>query len=354
MTTIDVLITKDIEEEFLSLRSQLPTKGFVLRDFQTASSDIVLDRLAQRTQRGGVDAIILVAGSSPLCPIAQQAIATLKPLDRFLGVEEQLRSGRTPFLQSFVGLVDDIFVFVIPGMPSVVEQLIHILKRFPQKETHLPYQKATPLQTDKTLDDFDDGQPDLIDYKPNIQIKQNSSPSPTLSHTAPDWQSTLATIGGKILPDVWMDVPSLFSSIPPVMNLFSSAGNQKTVVFPSGQKYLLLGYPDLLRRNSKVLLIGESLPFGEVIPLHRYSRKTGVLCHEGCGWLPSPATDIKRLSVSQTGKACPITGTPFAIAAGKIYVHSENKIYCWNGQDNVVIGTVKQALTSLILEWSQR
>ena len=348
MTTIDLLISSEVETQFSHLRKDFPSQGYIIRDLRIVDTEQMVTQLENRLLLKGISVIILVTGPSIHCPTASKVATHTKVNTRYHGVEALLRQNDSPFLQSFAGTSSETYIFVIPGLRRVMERLMTILE-----ELHNPGNTKRPPPKPSIVNDFEDEQETVVE---SVSVRQKYDAQTNINNptVGSGWQKGLQALGAKISNDVWTKIPESLKNIPLTKNIIERAGQQRTAILPSGKNCLLIGFPDLLRPSSKVLLIGEGEPHAEVIALHRYPKKVGLLSSSGCGWLPSVDSNTDRFCIEATKEASPNGGQPFAINGNVVYLERKNTIYSWDGKQEAAIGTTKQAISSLMLDWSQK
>jgi hypothetical protein len=138
------------------------------------------------------------------------------------------------------------------------------------------------------------------------------------------------------------------------MDVLHAAGDRAQFVLPDGRAYTAFGYPDLVRNNSKVLLVREGSPTAEVVALHRWPKRVGVCVEGEGGILPSADLDPGPIAEERTGTPYEGAGQLFAVENASIYVVQGRKVAQFDGR-NVADGwPLASALGTLLLHWSQR
>jgi hypothetical protein len=171
---------------------------------------------------------------------------------------------------------------------------------------------------------------------------------------AAGWPSALAARGATLDTGAWPALPEGLARLAPVRNVLESAGQFGRVTLPDGTGYVACGFPDLLRPQSKVLLVREGDPQPEVVALHRHPRRVGVVVFGDDGYLPSADLDPDPVAEERTGRALPEWGTLFAVEAAAVLVTRGGRVWRWDGRKEEDMGTPTQAMASLVLRWSQR
>jgi molybdopterin-guanine dinucleotide biosynthesis protein A len=168
------------------------------------------------------------------------------------------------------------------------------------------------------------------------------------------WMLALAALGGSLDRGAWGGLPETLEGIAPVQNVLDAAGDRGVLTHPDGRAWLAFGFPDLRRPQSKVLLIRDAEPYGEIIALHRQPRRVGVCIYGEPSYLPGADLDPEAVSLERTGRAPAQAGTLFAVESDAVYLLRGNKVFRWDGRKETDMGRPAQALASLILAWSTR
>jgi molybdenum cofactor biosynthesis protein B len=183
-----------------------------------------------------------------------------------------------------------------------------------------------------------------------------AAPPPPGEAPAVGWRRAVFEIGGEILREGRREeLPQPIETLAPVVEVLHSAGEQAVLRLPSGVTYSLWGFPDLRRSSSKVLAVGWGQPLCEVLVLHRYPVQTGTCIEEGHGLLPGRSDDLAEVCREVTGAAPDDpSGALFAVAGETVWIDRGGRAVRWDGRREREEGTLKQALASLVLHWSQR
>ena len=172
---------------------------------------------------------------------------------------------------------------------------------------------------------------------------------------SPGWKRGLAAMGGSLGAVGFPPLPDGLSRLAPVREVLEQAGQRAQVTTEHGETWVACGYPDLLRARSKVLLVREASPNPEIIALHRFPAKVGVVAErEGDGYLPAADWDPDPLSEDRTGRRLPQWGELFALESDTVYIRRGGRVYSFDGSWEREVGTPSQALSTLVLRWSQR
>jgi hypothetical protein len=152
----------------------------------------------------------------------------------------------------------------------------------------------------------------------------------------------------------WPELPEAVERIAPIVDVLHTSGERGTLKLPNGKVYALFGWPGLAP-GAKVIAIGAGEPLGELLALHRYPVMTGTCLDGGGGLLPHRGEPVARLAEAIAGRAPKdVSGEPFAVQGDALWIQRGNRAIRWDGQRERDEGTVKQALASLVLEWSSR
>ena len=188
-----------------------------------------------------------------------------------------------------------------------------------------------------------------------VTLSEIETAAPPAADSAPasGWAAGLAALGATLDTDAWPALPEGLARIAPVRNVLESAGQIGRVTAEDGTKWVACGFPDLRRPSSKVLLVRDALPHGEVIALHRYPRRVGIVARGSGAWLPgdqAPGAVVEEV----TGREAPVGGALFAVEPGQVHLSDGGRVQSWDGRRLSDSGTASQALASLVLRWSQR
>lgn len=169
------------------------------------------------------------------------------------------------------------------------------------------------------------------------------------------WKRAVYDLEGEVVRGEWPPIPDALEQLAPVMNVLQTAGERALLKRSNGQDYILFGWPDLRRPNSKVIALAEGTPLGDVVALHRYPTMSG-LCIAGNNGMLLPRTfDIEEAGLTITGRKPPHwDGYLFAIQGDAIWTEREGQVYRWDGRRETNDGSPKQVLASLVLQWSNR
>ena len=183
------------------------------------------------------------------------------------------------------------------------------------------------------------------------------SPESEEAEEVPDrgWKRAVYDLEGQVVFGEWPALPETIESLAPVMNVLHTAGERALLKRENGQDYILFGWPDLRRPNSKVIAIAEGRPLGDVIALHRYPTMSGLCVSGHGGMLLARTFDVEEAGLAITGRKPPQwDGYLFAIQGDAIWIEREGQVYRWDGRRETNDGSPKQVLASLVLQWSNR
>jgi molybdenum cofactor biosynthesis protein B len=166
------------------------------------------------------------------------------------------------------------------------------------------------------------------------------------------WLRAVYEVRGEVEKGTYPELPEALEKVAPVVDVLHQSGSRGTLKLPNGKKYVLFGWPDLQSVGSKVLAIGEGSPIAEVLALHRWPNLTGTAVDEG------GAVDrfgVAKVCEAITGNAPKDTsGMVFAVQGDAVWIERGGRAVKWDGTREKDDGTVKQALASLVLDWSRR
>jgi hypothetical protein len=158
----------------------------------------------------------------------------------------------------------------------------------------------------------------------------------------------------EILRDRREELPNNIDELAPVLQILHTAGEQ-AVLKIGRNKMSLWGWPDLQRSTSKVIAVGWGLPFVEVVALHRHPTNTGLAIEEERALAGRRSADLDELTKSMTGRRNKnAEGELFAVEKGRFWTQRDSLVYEWDGKKERNVGSIQQALASLLLSWSQR
>ena len=271
-------------------------------------------------------------------------------------------------------------IFALPGSPNacrtameklILPQLAHLTGELhkeaplaarttelvrpvirPRPSTSVTAASAAPVRapTQETLPAAAPQEPPRkgIDVVPIVAEAPEATPG------ASGWQAAVAALGGKLLPAGATPIPDAIAAIPAAMDVLGSANARMRLVAADGRSWLVFGYPDLLRPNSKVLAVREALPVSEVVALHRWPARVGLCCEADDSLLPTTEADLNEVAEARTGEPWPEEGHLFAVEGSAVWVQQRRYVRKWDGKRPGPEENVGPAIGSLLLHWSQR
>ena len=174
---------------------------------------------------------------------------------------------------------------------------------------------------------------------------------------ASGWEAGLRNLHGTI-ERTQPEIPEALSRMQPVVDVLNSAGTRAVVRLADGREYGAWGFPDLARRNSKVLLVREAEPIAEVIALHRWPGLAGLCADEG-GVLPDATLALASFTEDRTGRAYEGPGQLFAVDGSTVWISHQRRVFKWDGtrtaaQAQASAEPLSSALATLVLSWAGR
>ena len=254
---------------------------------------------------------------------------------RFSAAETAL-TAQSIFASILIGMSDQTLHVFIPNHKTILENLSLVLSQFTPDQPQDTKQAAVNTESPTS----------------GIHVSQIQTSTP-VSKTPRGWKNVIESLGGTLDTDTWTGVTPELTKPAPVRNILEQAGKRAMVRFENKKEYTAYGYPNLSQTNAKVLLIGANGGNIEIIALHRSPEKVGVVSANGCGWLPQKS--LTELSDEITKRRPPKTdATVFAIDSRSLYYESAGTIFHWDGKKERNMGSPNQALSSLLLQWSQQ
>ena len=256
---------------------------------------------------------------------------------RFVAAETAI-TAQSIFSSILIGMNNQTLHIFIPDQKAILGNLSFVLSQFTQSD------KAKQVEQEEKKEEI---------QKAGIHVSQTLSHPPTKEPTPNGWKGVIESLGGTIDTETWTGITPELTKPAPVRNILEQAGKRATVRFANQKDYTVYGYPNLSATNAKVLLVGADGGNIEVIALHRSPQKVGIVSSKGCGWLPQKS--LIELSEEITNRRPPKTdATVFAIDSRSLYYESAGTIFHWDGKRERNFGNPNQALSSLLLQWSQQ
>ena len=259
---------------------------------------------------------------------------------RFVAAEMAI-TAQSVFSSTLIGMKNQTLHIFIPDQKDILGNLSFVLSQFTSdRSAESNAKEITPV----------------IETKPSttgINISQNHTAAPRQDTTPRGWKKVIESLGGVLDTDTWIGITPELTKPAPVRNILEQAGKRAIVRFENKKEYIAYGYPNLSQSNAKVLLVGVQGRNIEIIALHRSPQKVGIVSANGCGWLPQKS--LTELSEELTNRRPPKTdATVFAMDSRSLYYESAGTIFHWDGKKERNFGNPNQALSSLLLQWSQQ
>ncbi len=353
----------------------------VARNLVADDPEAIGKLLDQHLADAAVEAILLTGGtgisardctSSVVRGRLDRELPGFGALVRMLSYEQV--GAKAMFSTAVAGVSRGRPVFSLPGSPRacdlammrlILPELGHFVVEV-QKEGPLPITTARPAPAT--------GLAAAPDRNAAADTKKDSAPAdaappppegvsavaPALV-TPPDeaeigsgWRAALKSLSATLDTKDWGEIPAALERMRPVMDVLEAANARATVLLPGGRRYTAFGYPDLVRNQSKVLLVRETEALVEIVALHRWPRETG-LCGDGDeGILPSADLDPGPVTEARTGGRYAGSGRLFALDGQGVYIQEERRVALWDGKRLAPGVPPTSALGTLVLGWSQR
>ncbi|MBM76426.1 MAG: hypothetical protein CMK59_13555 [Proteobacteria bacterium] len=170
--------------------------------------------------------------------------------------------------------------------------------------------------------------------------------------TVKTWKEHFEELEAKIDEDSWPKLPKLFSQTPAIRNVFEQAGSWKTIDI-KGESFSIYGFPDLLRRGSKLLLVRPQSPLPQILTFHNYPQSSIVgLQKDGSSFLEPIRKRQKELYSKLNNESLNLNMDNCVGIDGSKLIFLENRVFFrWDGQRKEALGDFKQALPTLLLSW---
>ncbi|MEC7987225.1 MAG: hypothetical protein VX278_18795 [Myxococcota bacterium] len=335
MTILNVIYSHQLSFQPNELRRFLTQAGLSIQNLQTYT-----DLHEAFQSLGEANTYLILCESETGITQSEDTRISSSLTHRFRSAEHSL-CAQDPFKQVLVGAKGESIVLILPADQVMLRSLNALLNHLPRPAMIDDFEPEAERQT-------------FVDHITVIETPNADLPREPSEPIGSGWQSGLKAIGGKIESEIWATIPESISQIAPARNVLEGAGERKAVRLHSGKIYVLFGYPDLRRPTSKAILIGDADPFVEIIALHRSPNRVGIVCSTGTEWLPSIDRSFDKITLQRTNKEAPQSGTLFALEQQTVYYQISGHVFSWDGKKEKSMGTVKQAIASLLLSWSQR
>ncbi|MCB9685875.1 MAG: MogA/MoaB family molybdenum cofactor biosynthesis protein [Alphaproteobacteria bacterium] len=336
-------------------------------------------RAVRKAVEDGVPAVILTGGTGmapsdvtpeALAPLFTRRLDGFGELFRMLSFDEV---GAAAMLSRAVaGVVGKTPVFAVPGSPAACRLAVDRL--IAPELSHLVGLLRAGAATRAAVPTLDEptAELEIVTEEQPAAVPPVSVPAaPTGGRTGVDmrhkgeeqappagddgpWQRRIKELGGTVHLDRREPFPDEVERMAPVVDVLVGAGDVGTLTLEDGRTYSIWGFPDLRRPSSKVLVLREGWPLCEIVALHRLA--TGTTVAGDGGLVASRGADVAEVATAVVGRPPPgdEPGELFAVAGDSIYLERDGKVSRWDGHKEHPLGTTRQALASLVLEWSRR
>ena len=330
-------------------------------DLSTDSNALLdqIERVANKTP----ESVILVVSPTKyeLLTEIQELIFSL-PLSHYPNFSNVVSQDLTPevaaFTQITAGRFQDSLIVFIPEMleilPKLVQTLKHTSEMFSLKSKSEQPTLVNIKPSQAGLEVSEDAQ-ETLDAVVHIDVssdRQQSGIPHQLNTNRAGWHGALKHFQIELMTEN-APLPVEFESIPAAHSVFERAGARKIAVDRYGNQFAVFGFPDLNRPNSKVIIVRPGSPFPELIALHRFPTKVGLLPTHHSGFLLSSTLSVEQACMTLTGRTNK-GDRIIAVESKAVYIQRNNDIVRWDGRRESDMGTIRQAIASLVLQWSQR
>lgn len=359
---ITILKTKNINPVFIqALSREMQNRSYTINDIKTVSvnSTDLLEQINRMAKERSI--LILVAGDRLEVPPEVHDFISNLPLRSFPAIPSILAQLSThpasAFTQSYAGRIGQSLFLCVPQQLELITGLIGVI----ESGADLVQNKKKPLS--KTVI----GQSSIVSNapkgkqssrkekntnSPRVKVENSTPKTVPPTPTAAGWNAAMKTL--KLSLDIESaPLPEELASIPAAFAVFEQAGVRKYAVDPYGNKFGVFGFPDLHSPSSKVLIVRPGAPYPEIIALHRSPFKTGMVPTQHSGYLVSNTDTVEEIAKGITKRKA--SGDRIiAIESNAVYIQRNLDVIRWDGRRERDMGTVRQAIASLILQWSQR
>jgi molybdenum cofactor biosynthesis protein B len=353
---------------------RLAAAGHTVGSREVVDDDVQqLREHVKRLVARGVAAIVITGGTG-LSPrdVTPEAVEPLFSR-RLEGFGELFRSlsfaeiGPDAMLsRATAGVVGRTAVFAIPGSPAAcvlaVDRLIaptlgHLVGQLekPEPPPRMPGEVTEEVELEPVAPNPGAEQPPSARTigRAGVAVKHKEEDAKAPVGEEGPWQRRIRELGGTIHRGEHEPFPEEVERLAPLVDLLVTAGDVAVLELSHGRRYSLWGFPDLRRSGSKVLALGPGWPLCELVPLHRTG--TGVSIDGPTGLVTGRSASVAATAELLVGRAPPSPeGAVFAVTGDTLFVERDGKVYSWDGHKEHALGTPKQALASLALEWSRR
>jgi molybdenum cofactor biosynthesis protein B len=357
------------------LAERLQAAGHAVGSREVVDDDAPRIReLVKRLAGRGVAAVVITGGTG-LSPrdVTPEAVEPLFSR-RIEGFGELFRSlsfaeiGADALMsRATAGVVGRTAVFAVPGSPAAcrlaVDRLIapalsHLVGQLgkPEAPPRLPGEITEEVELEPVPPAAGGAdQPPVARAigRAGVQVKPKDEEATAPQGDEGPWQRRIRELGGKIVRGEREPFPEEIERFAPLVDLLVTAGDIAVLELSHGRRYSLWGFPDLRRAGAKVLALGPGSPLCELVPLHR--TDTGIAIDGPAGLVAARSTPVAGLAELTVGRVPPNPdGVVYAVAGDAVFVERDGKVFRWDGHKETPLGTPKQALASLALEWSRR
>ncbi len=343
----------------------------------------LIRRAVKKAVEDGVPAIVLTGGTGfgprdvtpeALAPLFTRRIEGFGELFRVLSFEE---IGAAAMLSRAVaGVIGRTAVFAVPGSPAacrlaidklVAPELAHLVGLLKEAPATAPARAGRLAALDEPTADLEvvDEAPSSVPVagvgpRGSVEVRHREDEAQRPAAEEGGWQKRIRELGGTLRLDERTPFPEEIERLAPVVDVLVGAGDVGVLEAADGRRWSIWGFPDLRRPSSKVLLLGPGWPLCELVALHRASTPlgtfgTGTTLHGGTGLCVSRDADAAEITRKLLEREAP--GGPaqlFAVSGDAVYLDRGGKVTRWDGTKEQTMGSTKQALASLVLEWSTR
>ena len=170
------------------------------------------------------------------------------------------------------------------------------------------------------------------------------------SGSATTWKETFESLGATIDEDSWPKLPKLFEQTPAIRNIFEQAGAWRTINI-QGEQFSIYGFPDLLRKSSKLLLVRPQFPLPQVLTFHNYPQASIIGLDKDHSAFLKPIRASQQRLFSSTNNSTLSLENCVGIDGARLLFLENRQFYRWNGKKKESLGDFKQALPTLLLSW---
>jgi hypothetical protein len=369
-----IAIGEHAEPAAVQAAKTIESAGHTVTDRHTCTLEDAMRHVSALGAAGAVDFVCVVGGDgSELAKVSGALTAPLPVLSTVYAVRRFREAGGNALGEGFaMGRSEEAVVIavpaddgaialalglVLPALPALCGgQLVAVNEDAAEDDEELiaevveEEEEAAAVEPDHTTvaRGFSLGSSEMRSTGPSID---GAGPG---MNFGPGWQKWVQAHDAEILRDRREELPNNIDELAPVLQILHTAGEQ-AVLKIGRNKMSLWGWPDLQRSTSKVIAVGWGLPFVEVVALHRHPTNTGLAIEEERALAGRRSADLDELTKSMTGRRNKnAEGELFAVEKGRVWTQRDSLVYEWDGKKERNVGSIQQALASLLLSWSQR